>query len=948
MNKQYSTTTSAPSIAAGASDIESAGQQGKLRAPGGDMFSLRHSNGWKVVLGAAAILLLIAAVGRALTLVTTAARELGQPDFVSNAPNTPDADSAAHPTGVAIDTSVTPNLLYFADNSNNRVLVYTCPAAGCTALASGAPANFVIGQPNFVTNSCNSTGRNATSLCNPNGVTVDSSGKVYVPDGSNNRVLVFNRVTTNDPSAIAVFGQGGDFTSGGCNLNGGPDADSLCDPAGVALDKFGNVYITDYSNHRMLEYNTPFKVTSVPGSGDTTADLEFGQGNGSGNDFTDNTANFGGLSATSLDNPYTVAIDSNTNVFIADDNNNRVLEYNETTTATTPPTNTTANLEFGQGGGAGNDFSTNNCNNGSLSATSLCNPTGVTIDGNNNLYVTDYNNSRALEFNNPAATSNTTANLVFGQDDDFTSGQCDLGGGTSFAGASAQTLCNPLEAAVDSKNNLYLADYNNNRIVAYTESGNPPANNTANVELGQVDFFHSAPNIVDSSSLNTPQNVVVDSQGHLYVSDLNNSRVLGFPNASSFTDGEAATLVIGQPDFFSSGCNDGGVNATTLCNPAGVAVDSANNLYVSDYNNHRVLVYFTPFTKTAVAGSGDSVADVVIGQGGDFTSNGCNLFGSPDAETLCNPDGLALDPSGNLWVADTGNSRVLEYYSPQFNQTANFVLGQPDFSHNQCNQSGTAGASTLCNPASVRSDSHQNIYVADYNNNRVLEYTNPLANRTQFDPAASHVWGQAGSFTATSCNSGGLSANSLCNPNDVALDSNNNLYIADYNNSRALEFNTPLTNTTANRVFGQADDFTTNSCNFGGNVPSAASACRITGVALDSAGNLYVADQANNRVLQYDPPHFLPYHLAFNNGSTTKTVYLLNTQGVWLNQIALSISGDTEFTISSNSCSSSLAPKAKCAVTVKFARTSAGTKKATLRATDDAINSPQRANLIAK
>jgi hypothetical protein len=100
--------------------------------------------------------------------------------------------------------------------------------------------------------------------------------------------------------------------------------------------------------------------------------------------------------------------------------------------------------------------------------------------------------------------------------------------------------------------------------------------------------------------------------------------------------------------------------------------------------------------------------------------------------------------------------------------------------------------------------------------------------------------------------------------------------------------------------------------------------------------------------LQYDPPHFSPRNLAFNNGSTSKTVYLVNTQGVWLNQIALSISGDKEFTMSSNSCSSSLAPKAKCAVTATFARTSAGTKRATLSAKDDAINSPQRAKLIAK
>ena len=113
--------------------------------------------------------------------------------------------------------------------------------------------------------------------------------------------------------------------------------------------------------------------------------------------------------------------------------------------------------------------------------------------------------------------------------------------------------------------------------------------------------------INDGTSFNQPENVAVDSQGHLYVSDIQNSRVLCFPNAASFTNGAAATLVIGQPDFFSYGCNNGGVNASTLCNPAGVAVDNSNNLYVSDDRNNRVLIYFTPFTTTSVAGSGDSI-----------------------------------------------------------------------------------------------------------------------------------------------------------------------------------------------------------------------------------------------------------------------------------------------------------------------------------------------------
>jgi len=217
----------------------------------------------------------------------------------------------------------------------------------------------------------------------------------------------------------------------------------------------------------------------------------------------------------------------------------------------------------------------------------------------------------------------------------------------------------------------------------------PPGNagdTVADNVLGQPDFIHNVANIPDAASLNTVNDmshVAIDKNRHVYVADANNNRILGYASISALTNGQPATLVIGQPDFFSTTSNQGGAtSANTLSQPAGLAVDSVNNLYVADSSNNRVLVYLTPFTKNAgVPGSGDSTADVVIGQGGDFTAAGCNPPGTPDAETLCNPKGLTLDPSDNLWVADQNNHRVLEYYSPLFNSAANFVIGQPDFLH---------------------------------------------------------------------------------------------------------------------------------------------------------------------------------------------------------------------------------------------------------------------------
>jgi hypothetical protein len=108
--------------------------------------------------------------------------------------------------------------------------------------------------------------------------------------------------------------------------------------------------------------------------------------------------------------------------------------------------------------------------------------------------------------------------------------------------------------------------------------------------LGQLDFVHVAPNLVDARGLFTPHTVAIDasvSPNRVYVADADNNRVLGWKNAASFANGAPADLVIGQPDFISSDCN--GASGSSLCNPAAAAVDASGNLYVADSSNSRVL-----------------------------------------------------------------------------------------------------------------------------------------------------------------------------------------------------------------------------------------------------------------------------------------------------------------------------------------------------------------------
>src|SRR5579863_645657 len=377
----------------------------------------------------------------------------------------------------------------------------------------------------------------------------------------------------------------------------------------------------------------------------------------------------------------------------------------------------------------------------------------------------------------------------------------------------------------------------------------PPS---ANRVLGQLDFGHNHTPPVKSAGLSNPANVALDKSvvpNHVYVADASNNRVLGWSNAASFANGAPADRVIGQFNFLDNDCNHGGVSESSLCGPAGVAVDGAGNLYVSDDGNSRVLEYTTPY----IGGANGMAANLAIGQS-DLVSNSCNQGAAVSATSLCNPQGVALDGTGNLYVADVGNSRVLEYNAPlSTGMAATFVLGQANFVSNGCNTNGGLTANSLCNPTGVVLDGAGNLYVADENNNRVLEYNTPGSS----DLAANEVFGQP-DFVSSGCNDGGLSATSLCIPTGVALDGVGNLYVADtgfnfafFYPNRVLEYNTPLTNTTADLVFGQPD-FMSGGCNDGGLTDT--SLCTPGGLAVDSSGNLYVVDNGNNRVLKYDAP----------------------------------------------------------------------------------------------
>ncbi len=348
--------------------------------------------------------------------------------------------------------------------------------------------------------------------------------------------------------------------------------------------------------------------------------------------------------------------------------------------------------------------------------------------------------------------------------------------------------------------------------------------------LGQPNFSSPTcnnPGLTNSQQLCHPVGVALDNRsGRLFVADGDNNRALIWPSAQDFTTGQAASVVLGQPNFtINQKCSK--TNAGSLCDPNNLTVDRNGNLFIADTDGNRVLEFTPPFS------TGMS-ASLVIGQS-SFDSATC-LAGSA---RLCAPRDVTLDRNGNLFVADADNNRVLEFNTPLTNgEAAHLVFGQSNFTSNRCNQGGSPSASSLCSPKGVTLDEAGNLYVADQDNNRVVMYTHPLTS----NPSADGVFGEP-NLTTSACNTG---ASGLCSPHRVAVDASGQLIVSDSDNNRVLVYSHPLNSSSADIVFGQP--------NFTSHTPitSATGLAGPQGIATDRHGNLYLTDEDNNRVLRYN------------------------------------------------------------------------------------------------
>ncbi len=409
-----------------------------------------------------------------------------------------------------------------------------------------------------------------------------------------------------------------------------------------------------------------------------------------------------------------------------------------------------------------------------LNLKDLSAPFSATFDSSGNLWVADSGNNRVLEFKPPFST-NEVAAVVIGQPNMFSSG----------CATTPTGLCQPFSLAFDPTGNLWISDSANNRVLEYLSSNLITGDGAANV-LGEPDMFSSA-YATSPTGLYDPSGLAFDPTGNLWISDQGNQRVVEYLSSNLIT-GDGAANVLGQPNMFTNGCT---TTPTGLCYPSGLAFDPTGNLWISDQGNQRVVEYLSSNLIT-----GDGAANV-LGEP-DMFSSACTL--TPTG--LCNPQGLTFDPTGNLWISNSG-SGVVEYFSSNLitGDGAANILGEPEFGTNGCYFTPTG----LCRPEGLTFDPTGNLWISDTGNQRVVEYLS--SNLITGSPATIAI-GQPNLYTGSPNQHDVLNLKDLSGPYSATFDSSGNLWVADSQNNRVLEFTPPFsTNEVVSVVLGQPDMF---------------------------------------------------------------------------------------------------------------------------------------------
>lgn len=519
------------------------------------------------------------------------------------------------PSCLAVDAS---NNLYVADTSNSLI----------RKIASDGTVTTLAGKA-LTPGVTNGKGLSAR-FNSPFGVALGHSGEIYVADTYNHlirKIAADGTVTT----FAGIAKQSG-------SLDGKSNVARFNEPTGVAVDPSGNVFVADYGNHAIRKIAADGTVSTFAGSPGVSGSTD-GTGSAalfnqpyhlrsdvSGNVYvTDMGSNVirkiapdgtvstlaGAVGLTGTTNglgsaarfyiPTGLDVDTNGNVFVADQGNNLIRKIAMDGTVSSYAGNaTTTGAADGVGGYA--RFQT---------------PMGLATDANGNAYVADMDN-HTIRRVAPDGTVTTVA------------GTPGVSGKTDGIGTSAQ-FHSPIGVALDASGNIYVADSGNNTIRKITPSG------LVSTLAGTAGTSGTTDGLGSAALFNYPRSLTVDkSTGTIYVSDSGNHTIRKIA-----ADGTVTTLA-GMAG--TNGSSDGAGISAMFYWPFGLALDGSGNLYVADTSNNtiRKIALSTGFVTTASGTTG------VSGSLDDSLIYALYWY----------PTGLTIDDAGNIYVADTGNSLI--------------------------------------------------------------------------------------------------------------------------------------------------------------------------------------------------------------------------------------------------------------------------------------------------
>jgi sugar lactone lactonase YvrE len=369
-----------------------------------------------------------------------------------------------------------------------------------------------------------------------------------------------------------------------------------------------------------------------------------------------------------------------------------------------------------------------------------------------------------------------------------------LGGPGNVDGSGEAARFNtPLSVCLDSSGNAYVADFNNHTVRRIDSSGN------VTTVAGLAGAAGAENGAGSAARFNRPAAIAVDALGNLYVADSANNVIRSIsPNGS-------VTTLAGTG---ASGSADGAATAANFNNPLGIAVDPTGVVYVADSGNQTIRRITASGTVTTLAGT--------VGVAGSSD-------GPAGTAQFQIPFGLSMSNTGNLYVADSGNSTI-RVVTPQ--GVVSTLAGRPGLPGGGDGPAATAGFN---GPRAVSSDAAGNIFVADANNNTLRKIT-----------PAGVVSTLAGAFLVPGSADGTGNAARFSGASGVASDASGNLVVADtLNHTIRRVSSAEVVTTVAGAV---AVSGTSNGTG------AAAQFSAPSGAVADSAGNLYVADTANHAI----------------------------------------------------------------------------------------------------